>query len=60
MRIRFDITSKDSRIVFILKSIYLVPIILIIWLPAALYFGLKEIGNIFEGTVENFKERKWF
>lgn len=54
----WKIKDEDTKIIFILKMMYLIPLIFISYLPCALIEGCKEIGNPFEDIIESFLRRK--
>jgi hypothetical protein len=49
-------STKDGRLAYILKSIYLLPILLICYLPVVIYAGIKEVGGL--GVISAWKRAK--
>jgi len=61
---KIKISSKDTKTVFLLKMIYLIPFVIISYIPAILYLGFKEMGMPLKEVIEMFnwngyEKRKW-
>lgn len=54
----FRINYGDSKKSILLKLIYLIPYVIIAYIPAVIYLGIKEVGNPFSDIVNIWKEAK--
>ena len=48
------IKHTDTKTVFLLKMIYLIPFCIIFYIPYAVYLGFKEIGMPLKDIIEIF------
>ncbi len=54
----FRVQDNDSLLIRRLKLIYLVPIIVIAYIPLIIYAGITEVGNPFEDVPEAWRRRQ--
>lgn len=51
---KFKITHKDSKCIFLLKLIYLIPFSIITYPFLVIYTGIIEIGNPIKDLIESY------